>query len=103
MPDDKGIIRTVSSFGSPISRRRLLHASAQAAVGLSIVPSLASTSLADEAIGGDIDYFWYEGYDMLGLAPMDAWMEEAGVTMRSSYISANADVIAKLRRPGGVT
>ena len=40
---------------------------------------------------------------MLGLGPMDAWMEEAGVTMRSAYISANADVIAKLRRPGGVT
>ena len=103
MSDDKGIIRTVSSFGSPISRRRLLHASAQAAVGLSVVPSLASASLSDGAVGGDIDYFWYEGYDMLGLAPMDAWMEEAGVTMRSSYISANADVIAKLRRPGGVT
>ena len=58
MSDDKSIIRTVSSFGSPISRRRLLHASAQAAVGLSVVPSLASASLSDGAIGGDIDYFW---------------------------------------------
>ena len=103
MTDKTPAIRSFSSFGSPISRRRLLEGTVAAAVGMSAAPTLAANTLGDGPIGGDLDYFWYEGYDMLGLDPMDAWMASAGVTMRSSYISANADVIAKLRRPGGVT
>jgi spermidine/putrescine-binding protein len=118
--EQRETLRAFGSFGSPISRRTMLRVSAGAALGLGLTPTLlaacgrddeggAATSgqgaepIGTENVGGALDFFWYEGYDMLDIGPMTTWMEENDVTMNSSYISANADVIAKLQRPAGVT
>lgn len=101
----------------PISRRDLLGRAGKAAIGITLAPAFlaacggnstpsGSSGPADRItgdVGGDIDFFWYEGYDMLDIEPMNQWMTSENVNMNSSYISANADVIAKLQRSAGVS
>lgn len=99
--------------GTPMSRRTMLRRTVLPMVGMGLAPAVLAACGDDDTgagstddltgeVGGSLDFFWYEGYDMVDVAPMAEWFDSAGITMNSSYISANADVIAKLQRPGGV-
>jgi spermidine/putrescine transport system substrate-binding protein len=49
-------------------------------------------------VGGQLDFLWYEGYDLKGAT--GPWLKSNGVKLRSSYIGAYPDLIAKFKSGG---
>jgi spermidine/putrescine transport system substrate-binding protein len=103
-------------LGSPLHRGRvsrrefLKFAGTLAAVMgtqplLSACQSSASTSApgagsTEAEIGGTIDFLSWEGYDLL--AETEAWREEHGIEIASTYIGSMEDTQAKLVGGAGV-
>ncbi|MBS1842815.1 MAG: extracellular solute-binding protein [Actinobacteria bacterium] len=98
-----------------MSRRVLLSRTSAAAALLAAGPVLAAcggssssgtsasgggSSAAGGEVGGELDIFVWQGYD----APVPArkaWEKKEGVNVKTSYISAQQDILPKLKSPAG--
>jgi spermidine/putrescine transport system substrate-binding protein len=88
-------------------RRGLL---AGAAVGAApLVGSLADAASAESlfldaeaaAAGGTINFFSWQGYDLLDVPVMKSWRKKNHVTVHSTYVSTHNDITAKFTTGGG--
>lgn len=113
MPSNSG--RGINDLltNAPLSRRALLSRTSAAAALLAAGPVLAAcggsdsttsasggdtTAAAGGEVGGELDLFVWQGYD----APVPArkaWAKQNGVDVKTSYISAQADILPKLKSP----
>lgn len=92
------------------TRRELMRRSLIAGAGVSLGPALlgslgsgiadAATS-AEEAVAGTINFFSWQGYDLLGVKAVTAWRKQNHVTMHSSYVGTHNDITAKFTTGGG--
>jgi spermidine/putrescine-binding protein len=106
---------TTAGFRSPLTRRDLLKQGGLSALLLSGAPAfLAACGGGGEAaapttgtgkgqIGGTIDFFSWEGYDLPDkyFPTMKAWKAANGVKIKSSYIGSHDDIQAKIKSGGG--
>jgi len=90
-----------------ITRRQLLRRSllggAAVALGPSVLGSLegvaaAATSHLD---AGTINFFSWQGYDLLDEPVMKAWRKKNGVKVHATYVSTHNDITAKFTTGGG--
>src|SRR5213080_3937611 len=88
-----------------ITRRELMRRSllGGAAIGLgpSLLSALEDTAAAATAAGGTINFFSWQGYDLLDEPVMKAWRKKNGVKVHSSYVSTHNDITAKFTTGGG--
>jgi spermidine/putrescine transport system substrate-binding protein len=89
--------------GSPLSRRGLL-ARAAGIAGLAAIsgafPAGASASSSSRAkVGGEIDFLSWQGYDLPTV--MKAWNKQHAVKFKSTYVSNNDEIPAKIKGGGG--
>jgi spermidine/putrescine-binding protein len=62
-------------------------------------PTLAPTAAPAAAIGGQLDFFGWEGYDFLSAT--EAWRAANNIDLKSGYIGNSEDTVAKVLSPGG--
>jgi spermidine/putrescine transport system substrate-binding protein len=85
-----------------LNRRQFLHMLGAAAASISAARILTACSPGDapgDKVGGQLDFFSWEGYDMLDATK--TWREEHGVELKSGYIASSDDTAAKILGPGG--
>lgn len=85
--------------GSPMSRRGLLARGAGLA-GIAAIPGLlaacgSSGSSGSGKVGGEVDFLSWEGYDIPTV--MKSWNTENDVTFKSTYVSNNDEIPAKIK------
>ena len=85
--------------GFPMSRRGLLARGAGLA-GIAAFPGLLAAcggggSSGSGKVGGDVDFLSWEGYDIPTV--MKSWNTENDVTFKSTYVSNNDEIPAKLK------
>jgi spermidine/putrescine transport system substrate-binding protein len=97
-------------FLSPAQRFTRLELMRRALVGgaaLSVAPSLLSTlegsaaAATNAAASGTINFFSWQGYDLLDEPVMKAWRKTNGVTIHSTYVNTHNDITAKFTAGGG--
>jgi spermidine/putrescine-binding protein len=83
-------------------RRSLLGG---AAIGLSpsLLSALEGTAAAAPSVAasGTIDFFSWQGYDLLDEPVVKAWRKKNGVTIHSTYVNTHNDITAKFTAGGG--
>ena len=88
-----------------ITRRELMRRSLLGGAALGLGPSLLSalegTAAAATAAGGTINFFSWQGYDLLDEPVMKAWRKKNGVTVHSTYVNTHNDITAKFTAGGG--
>jgi spermidine/putrescine-binding protein len=105
---DRGASVT-ESIGDGITRRRALRYGAGAMAGLTLPGLLAAcggddatTTTAASAGGeaptasGTIDFFGWEGEDLKGIRPMEAFLKSNGASVKASYTPTLDDITPKL-------
>src|SRR5919109_4649408 len=89
------------------TRQELLRRSLVGGAALGLAPSFlgslegtaaAATSTADS---GTINFFSWQGYDLLDEPVMKAWRKKNRVKVRSTYVSTHNDITAKFTTGGG--
>ena len=94
-----------------VTRRRMMRYSAGAVAGLALPGVLAACGGDDDgdatttaaASGeaptpsGTIDFFGWEGEDLPGIAPMDAFLKTNGAELKASYMPTLDDITPKLQ------
>jgi spermidine/putrescine transport system substrate-binding protein len=89
------------------TRQELLRRSLVGGMAIGLAPSFlgslegtaaAATSLAD---AGTINFFSWQGYDLLDEAAMKAWRKKNGVKIHSTYVNTHNDITAKFTAGGG--
>jgi spermidine/putrescine-binding protein len=95
------------------TRRELLRLGGAAAAALGVAPVLAacggsaststssSSSGASSGIAGTLNFFSWQGYDLLDIAAMKAFRQKNNITLHSTYISNSNDPVAKFTSGGG--
>jgi spermidine/putrescine-binding protein len=89
------------------SRRELMRRSLFGAAALGVAPSLLSTLEGSAAAAttlaesGTINFFSWQGYDLLDEPVMKAWRKRNGVTIHSTYVNTHNDITAKFTAGGG--
>jgi spermidine/putrescine-binding protein len=61
----------------------------------------AATAEAAAAAAGTINFFSWQGYDLLDEPLMKAWRKKNNVTIHSTYVSTHNDITAKFTTGGG--
>jgi spermidine/putrescine transport system substrate-binding protein len=90
-----------------ISRRELMRRAllGGAAIGLSpaLLSALEGTAAAatTAAASGTIDFFSWQGYDLLTVPVMKSWRKKNGVVIHSTYVNTHNDITAKFTAGGG--
>jgi spermidine/putrescine transport system substrate-binding protein len=97
-----------SSRALPFTRQELLRRSLVAGAAIGLAPSFldslgsgvaaAATARAD---AGTINFFSWQGYDLLDEPVMKAWRKKNHVTVHSTYVSTHNDITAKFTTGGG--
>ena len=77
-----------------------------AAVGIApeLLASLGSGTAAAAPLAADagtIDFYSWQGYDLLQVPALKAWRTKNGVTIHSTYCSTHNDITAKFTGGGG--
>jgi spermidine/putrescine-binding protein len=110
-PDPGGTLRTEGQtpdqlfLSDPFDRRKLLQRAgltlgALGAGGLlSACGGNASSGASSGKLGGQLDMYTWEGYDLP--KEMAAWKKQHGVTVKSSYIGVASDPESKIKSPAG--
>ena len=73
----------------PFTRRRLLGG-----IGAATVLAGAAPRVGWSALGGELGYLGWQGYEDAGV--VGDWLESNGVSLNTSYIAGNDDIINKL-------
>src|SRR5919201_1335736 len=84
--------------------RRSLVAGAAIGLGPSFLDSLGSDVAAaalERLDAGAINFFSWQGYDLLDEPVMKAWRKKNHVTIHSTYVSTHNDITAKFTTGGG--
>src|SRR6059058_5650327 len=90
-----------------LTRQELLRRSLVGGAAIGLAPSFlgslegiaaAATTHADS---GTINFFSWQGYDLLDEPVMKAWRKKNGVTVHSTYVSTHNDITAKFTTGGG--
>jgi spermidine/putrescine transport system substrate-binding protein len=90
-----------------ISRRELMRRTLLGGAAIGLSPSLLSAlegtaAAATSAVAsGTINFFSWQGYDLLDEAVMKAWRKKNGVTIHSTYVNTHNDITAKFTAGGG--
>jgi spermidine/putrescine transport system substrate-binding protein len=104
---------------SPLTRRRALRYGATAVAGLSLPGLLAACGGDDDSGGatttsegsgpakapkasGTIDFFGWEGEDLKGIKPAEAFLAASGAKLKASYMPTLDDITPKLQSGGGI-
>jgi spermidine/putrescine transport system substrate-binding protein len=104
---------------SPLTRRRALRYGAGAVAGLSLPAWLAACGDDDDNGSGDassdaggpakapkasgtIDFFGWEGEDLKGIKPAEAFLAASGAKLKASYTPTLDDITPKLQGGGGI-
>src|SRR5919109_1930231 len=89
------------------TRQELLRRSLVGGAALGLAPSflgnLEGTAAAatTRALSGTINFFSWQGYDLLDEPVMKAWRKKNGVTIHSTYVNTHNDITAKFTGGGG--
>ena len=90
-----------------ISRRELMRRTLLGGAAIGLSPSLLSAlegtaAAATSAVAsGSINFFSWQGYDLLDEPAMKAWRKKNGVTIHSTYVNTHNDITAKFTAGGG--
>jgi spermidine/putrescine transport system substrate-binding protein len=104
---------------APFTRRRALRYGAGAVAGLALPSVLVACGDDDDDGGsqetggsggpakapqasGTIDFFGWEGEDLKGIAPVEAFLKASGAKVKASYTPTLDDITPKLQGGGGV-
>jgi spermidine/putrescine transport system substrate-binding protein len=111
--DDRGSVSRL--LESQLTRRRALRYGAGAFAGLTLPSVLAACGDDDDGssqdnggsaeapkASGTIDFFGWEGEDLKGIAPVEAFLEENGARLKASYTPTLDDITPKLQGGGGI-
>jgi spermidine/putrescine-binding protein len=90
------------------SRRELMRRGVLGGAAVALTPSLlaalegsaAAASTATLA-SGTINFFSWQGYDLLDEPTVKAWRKKNGVTVHSTYVNTHNDITAKFTAGGG--
>jgi spermidine/putrescine transport system substrate-binding protein len=89
------------------TRRELMRRSVMGGVAFGLAPAFLG-SLEDTAFGattiaeaGTINFFSWQGYDLLDEAALKAWRKRNHVTIHSTYVNTHNDITAKFTAGGG--
>src|SRR5262245_1648347 len=89
------------------TRQELLRRGLAGGAAISLAPaflnSLGDTAAAatSQAASGTINFFSWQGYDLLDEAAIKAWRKKNGVTIHSTYVNTHNDITAKFTSGGG--
>jgi spermidine/putrescine-binding protein len=95
------------SPASRFTRQELLRRSLAGGAAIGLAPaflnSLGDTAeaAASRAAAGTINFFSWQGYDLLDEAALKAWRKANGVTIHSTYVNTHNDITAKFTSGGG--
>jgi spermidine/putrescine transport system substrate-binding protein len=115
--DDRGPLSGL--LDSPVTRRRALRYGAGAFAGLSLPAVLAACGGDDDKdsaesttsdggaakapkVSGTIDFFGWEGEDLKGIKPVEAFLAAGGAKLKASYTPTLDDITPKLQGGGGI-
>jgi spermidine/putrescine transport system substrate-binding protein len=116
--DDGGSVSRL--LESPLTRRRALRYGAGAFAGLTLPSVLAACGDDDDDGGsqdtgtsasgpakapkasGTIDFFGWEGEDLKGIAPAEAFLKESGAKLKASYTPTLDDITPRLQGNDGI-
>lgn len=115
---DRGLVDRL--LESQLTRRRALRYGAGAFAGLTLPGVLGACGDDDDSSGsqgsgdsgggpakapeatGTIDFFGWEGEDLKGIAPVEAFLKESGASVKATYTPTLDDITPKLQGGGGV-
>ena len=109
MHGDEKVLHDLGLLDRALTRRRLLRGGLVLGGGALAAPVLAACGSSGSAtatqpsggsIAGTIEFISYVAYD-LRFALMNKWRSAHGINMKSTYISDQSDVTAKLSSPAG--
>ena len=109
MQGDEKVLHDLELLDRALTRRRLLRGGLVLGGGALAAPVLAAcgssgsataTQSSGGSIAGTIEFISYVAYD-LRFALMNKWRAAHGINMKSTYISDQSDVTAKLSSPAG--
>jgi spermidine/putrescine transport system substrate-binding protein len=116
--DERGSVNLL--LESSLTRRRALRYGAGAVAGMALPGVLAACGDDDDDGGsegnggssggpakapkasGTIDFFGWEGEDLKGIAPVEAFLKASGAKVKASYTPTLDDITPKLQGGGGV-
>lgn len=90
-----------------VTRLELLRRSLVGGAAVGLAPRLLSTLEGSAAAAtrvaesGTINFFSWQGYDLLDEPVMKAWRKKNGVTIHSTYVNTHNDITAKFTAGGG--
>jgi spermidine/putrescine-binding protein len=104
MKGEERIWRDLDLLDRALTRRNLLRGGLAAGAGALAAPLLAacgtSGGQSSSGIAGTIDFISYVAYD-LRFPLLDNWRAKHGIGMKSTYITDQSEVTAKLTSPAG--
>ena len=109
MQGDEKVLHDLELLDRALTRRRLLRGGLVLGGGALAAPVLAAcgssgpataTQSSGGSIAGTIEFISYVAYD-LRFPLMNQWRSAHGISMKSTYISDQSDVTAKLSSPAG--
>lgn len=83
------------------TRRHLLQRGVSATAALGVAPALLAACGGSSTPNNKINFFSWQGYDLLDIPTMKAWRTKNHVAIHSTYISSGNDVTAKFTTGGG--
>lgn len=91
-----------------LTREQLLRRGLLAGAAVGVAPAFlgslgAGTAHADSLYldAGRINFFSWQGYDLLDVPVLKSWRKKNDVTIRSTYVSTHNDITAKFTTGGG--
>jgi spermidine/putrescine transport system substrate-binding protein len=88
-----------------LTRHQLLRRSLLGGAAIGLAPALLGSDVAAAALerldAGAINFFSWQGYDLLDEPVMKAWRKKNHVTIHSTYVSTHNDITAKFTTGGG--
>jgi spermidine/putrescine transport system substrate-binding protein len=91
-----------------LTRQDLLRRGLVATASIGMTPALAAAIRSEtakaavtEATAGTINFFSWQGYDLLDEPVLKAWRKKNGVKVKSTYVSTHNDITAKFTTGGG--
>src|SRR5262249_22517176 len=102
-------MRNDESPGMRLNRRMLLRQGLLAGAALGVAPAFldalggraAAASEEGASASGTIDFFSWQGYDLLSVPVMKSWRKANHVTIHSTYVNTHNDITAKFTTGGG--